>query len=174
MTAYTAAPPGADEYPADFEGYVSLVPEGDVLQTLARQIDDTLDILRAVSEERAASAYAPGKWTMKQLAGHLVDSERVFAYRALCIARGDTASLPGMDQNVYVEHGNFDARTLASLADELARVRATTLDLLSHLDEPAWLRRGTANDNEMSVRALAHIIAGHEVHHVKVLRERYL
>ena len=174
MPAYTSAPPGADEYPAYFEGYVSLVPEGDVLQTLGRQIDDTLGILRAVSEERAARSYAPGKWTMKQLAGHLVDSERVFAYRALCIARGDTASLPGMDQNVYVEHANFDARTLASLADELARVRATTLDLLGHLDEPAWLRRGTANGNEMSVRALAHIIAGHEAHHVRVLRERYL
>ena len=174
MPPYTAARPGADEYPAYFEDYVSLVPAGDVLQTLGRQIDDTLATLRGIDEERAAASYAPGKWTVKQLAGHVVDSERVFAYRALCIARGDTAPLPGMDQNVYVEHANFDARPLASLADELERVRATTLDLLGHLDEPAWLRRGTANGSQMSVRALAHIIAGHELHHARVLRERYL
>ena len=174
MPAYTAARPGADEYPAYFEGYVSLVPAGDLLQTLTRQIADTLAALRGVTEERASASYAPGKWTVKQLAGHVADGERVFAYRALCIARGDTAPLPGMDQNVYVEHANFDARTLSSLADELARVRASTLDLLGHLDEPAWLRRGTANGSEMSVRALAHIIAGHEAHHLKVLRERYL
>jgi hypothetical protein len=111
---------------------------------------------------------------VKQLAGHVSDGERVFAYRALCIARGDTASLPGMDQNIYVEHANFDARTILSLAEELERVRATTLDLLGHLDEEAWLRRGTANESRMSVRALAHVIAGHEAHHLKVLRERYL
>jgi uncharacterized damage-inducible protein DinB len=174
MLAHTAARPGADEYPAYFEGYVSLVPTGNVLHTLGRQIDDTLAALRGVTEERAGTSYAPGKWTVKQLAGHVADSERVFAYRVLCIARGDTAPLPGMDQNVYVEHANFDARALASLADELKHVRASTLDLLTHLDEPAWLRRGTANESRMSVRALAHIIAGHEAHHLNVLRERYL
>ena len=174
MPAHTAARPGADEYPAYFEGYVSLVPAGDVLDTLAGQITETLRTLRDIPEGRAGLAYAPGKWTIRQLVGHVVDSERVFAYRALCIARGDTAPLPGMDQNVYVEHANFDARTLRDLAGELERVRATTLDLLRNLDEAAWLRRGTANGSEMSVRALAHIIAGHEAHHVKVLRERYL
>ncbi|HEX5709364.1 MAG TPA: DinB family protein [Pyrinomonadaceae bacterium] len=174
MDTHTAARPGEDEYPAYFKGYVSRVPEGDVLETLRRQSAETLDALRGVSEERAAESYEPGKWTIKELVGHVIDSERVFAYRALAIARGDTASLPSMDQDLYVANADFNSRTLPSLVDELERVRATTLDLLSNLDARAWARRGTANESVMSVRALAHIIAGHEAHHASILRERYL
>ena len=171
---FLASPPVAGEYPSYFEGYVSLVPEGDVLATLAGQFEETLALLRGFDETRAGESYAPGKWTVKELVGHLLDSERVFAYRVLCIARGDTAPLPGMDQDTYARHANFNARTLADISEELSRVRATTLDLLRHLDEEAWLRRGTANGNVLSVRALAHVIAGHERHHADVLRERYV
>ncbi len=174
MQTYTAARPGADEFPAYFAGYVSLAPEGDVLETLRRQTGETLALLSRFTEERAANAYEPGKWTVKELVGHVIDTERVFAYRALCMARGDTADLPGMDQDLYAAHADSNSRTLASLAAEFERARASTLDLLAHLDERAWLRRGKANGNEVSVRALAHVIAGHEAHHARVLRERYL
>ncbi len=174
MPDFKSERPKATEYPSYFEGYVSLAPEGDVIETLTRQIEQTTSILRAVEEERAGESYEPGKWSIKELVGHLIDSERVFSYRVLSIARGDTQSLPGMDQDVYARHANFNARTLSSLVEELGRVRASTLDLFRHLDEEAWARRGTANDNEVTVRALAHIVAGHEAHHIKVLRERYL
>ncbi|HYN86817.1 MAG TPA: DinB family protein [Pyrinomonadaceae bacterium] len=174
MDTYTAARPGEDEYPAYFNGYVSRVPAGDVLETLRRQLPETLDLLGGVSEERAGQSYEPGKWTVKELVGHCIDSERVFAYRALAIARGETTPLPGFDQDLYAANVDFNSRTLRSLAEEFARVRASTLDLLTNLDRRAWERRGTANDNTMSVRALAHIIAGHVTHHAHVLRERYL
>lgn len=171
---FSAAPPEAGEYPSYFEGYVSLVPAGDVLETLAGQLDETLALLGRFDETRAGESYEPGKWTVKELVGHVTDSERVFAYRALCIARGDTSPLPGMDQDTYVRHANFNARPLADLGRELERVRASTLDLLRSLDGVAWLRRGTANGNVLSVRALAHVIAGHERHHARVLSQRYL
>lgn len=174
MSAFTSVRPETNEYPSYFEGYVSLVPAGDVVELLSRQIADTRALLGGVPEGRANDAYEPGKWSVKELVGHVIDSERVFAYRALCIARGDRAPLPGMDQDEYARHANFGARLLADLADEFGHVRAATLCLLRHLDEAAWLRRGVANANEMSVRALAHIIAGHEAHHVNVLRTRYL
>jgi hypothetical protein len=108
------------------------------------------------------------------LVGHLIDAERVFAYRALRFARGDRTPLPGFEQDDYVAGGNFDARTLADLTDELEQVRRATLALLRPLDAERWRRTGTASDNEVSVRALAHIIAGHELHHLRILRERYL
>jgi len=160
--------------PEYYERYIKLVADVELSEALDDSIRQLDEVDRNLLARLDGRTYAPGKWTVKQLAGHVSDGERVFAYRALCIARGDTAPLPGMDQNVYVEHANFDARTLSSLADELERLRASTLDLLGHLDEPAWLRRGTANGSEMSVRALAHVIAGHEAHHLKVLRDRYL
>jgi uncharacterized damage-inducible protein DinB len=174
MNNFKTVRPETAEYPEYFEGYVSLVPEGDVIETLRRQFAETLTLLSGITEERASAGYAPGKWSVKELLGHVSDAERVFAYRALCIARGDTQSLPGMDQDVYVAHANFNARTLADLTEEFKHVRASTIDLLSHLDEAAWQRRGVANEKSMSVRALAHIIAGHEAHHAGVLRERYL
>ncbi len=174
MSNFTSARPEASEYAPYFEGYVSLVPEGDVLETLSRQSASTLEILNGVDEARAGASYAPGKWSMKEVVGHIIDTERVFAYRALCIARGDTAPLPGMDQDVYVNGANFNARTLADLIAEFEHVRMATLDLLRNLDEAAWLKRGVANQNEMSVRALAHLIAGHEAHHAQIIRTKYL
>jgi len=172
--ASAAARPEAGEYAPYYEKYIALVPEGDVTATLAQQIGDTLALLGGIAEERANAGYEPGKWSVKEVVGHLIDSERVFAYRALRFARGDLTPLPGFEQDDYVRAANFNAHALRDLAEELAHVRAATLSLLRHLDGEAWLRRGTANDSEVSVRAIAHIIAGHEAHHVGVLRTRYL
>jgi hypothetical protein len=145
-----------------------------VVETLERQLGETLALLGGLSEEQAGARYEPGKWSVKELVGHVVDTERIFAYRALRFARGDRTPIPGFEQDPYVAGGNFDARTLRDLADEFACVRRATVALLRHLGEDAWRRTGTASDNEVSVRALAHIIAGHELHHLNVLRERYL
>ena len=166
--------PDQTEYLPYYEKYVALVPAGDVLATLSRQMEETLALLGGVDEGRAAHRYEPDKWSVKGVVGHVIDTERIFAYRALRFARGDQTPLPGYDQDDYGRVANFDARTLASLVAELASVRAATIALFRSLDAAAWQRRGTANNAEVSVRALAHIIAGHELHHMQVLRTRYL
>ncbi|HYH83843.1 MAG TPA: DinB family protein [Pyrinomonadaceae bacterium] len=174
MSATAPARPEANEYNPYYEKYISLVPDADVVETLERQIEGTLALLRDVTEERAGHRYEPGKWSIKQVVGHMVDAERIFAYRALAIARGDKKPLPGMDPDEYMTVANFDARTLASLRDEFADVRRASVHLFRALDADAWARRGVASESEVTVRALAHIIAGHETHHVRILRERYL
>jgi uncharacterized damage-inducible protein DinB len=174
MSATAPARPASDEYAPYYEKYVSLVPDGNIVETLERQSAETLALLRSIPEEKASSRYEPGKWSIKEVVGHIIDTERVFAYRALRFARADATPLPGYEQDDYARAANFDARTLASLADDFERVRAATVSLLRPLDAEALKRRGTANDNPVSVRALAHIIAGHELHHVGILRERYL
>ncbi|HEV2708244.1 MAG TPA: DinB family protein [Pyrinomonadaceae bacterium] len=174
MSATAHARPEATEYAPYYERYVSSVADADVLETLSRQIKETRQLLAGVSEEEAGRGYEPGKWSIKELVGHLIDGERVFAYRALRFARGDATNLPGFEQDDYVRNGNFNARTLRDLLEEFEQVRASTISLFRHLDPQAWTRRGTANDSEASVRALAFIIAGHEAHHVRILRERYL
>jgi uncharacterized damage-inducible protein DinB len=174
MSATAPARPEADEYNAYYEKYVSLVPDADVSETLERQIEGTLALLQGVTEERAAHRYEPNKWSIKQVVGHIVDAERIFAYRALAIARGERQPLPGMDQDEYMAVANFDARTLADLVGELEDMRRANVRMFRALDADAWARRGVASESEVTVRALAHIIAGHETHHVNILRERYL
>lgn len=168
------ARPGADEYAPFYAGYVSLVPGGPVVETLERQAAETLALLRSLPEGRGTHRYAPGKWSVRQLIGHVTDTERVFAYRALAVARGERRPLPDMDQDEYMAGADFDARTLADLADEFGAVRRSTVLLFRHLPAGAWGRRGTASDNEVTVRALAYITAGHAAHHLRILRERYL
>ena len=170
----TAARPEANEYAPDYDKYVSRVPAGDVVETLSRQHTDTLTLLDGIPEDKANSRYAPDKWSIKELVGHVIDGERIFAYRALRFARGDCTPLPGFEQDDYVRAADFDARPLADLVAEFSQVRASTLSLYRSLNEEAWRRRGIASDNEVSVRALAYIIAGHAAHHVNILRERYL
>jgi uncharacterized damage-inducible protein DinB len=174
MSAQTTIRPDKSEYLPYYEKYVALVPAGDIIETLRRQSGDTLALLGSLDEARAGYAYEPGKWSIKGVVGHVIDTERIFAYRALRFARGDQTPLPGYDQDEYGRAANFDARTLADLTDEFQSVRAATVALLRGLDGEAWQRRGTANNAEVTVRALAHIIAGHELHHMQVLRERYL
>lgn len=165
--------PQTSEYPEPYAGYVSHV-EGDVLQVLAQQIDDTVTLLREVPPDRADYAYAPGKWTVKEVVGHVNDVERVFCYRAMCFARGETQPQPGFDQDAYVTAGQFQHRPLEQLLDEFAAVRAATVALFHGFGRAEWMRGGIANDAEFTVRAVAYILAGHERHHLAVLRERYL
>jgi uncharacterized damage-inducible protein DinB len=165
--------PKSDEYAEYYGRYIDQVPDGDVVATLESQANETQKLLASIGEEKAAYRYEPGKWSIKQLVGHIADSERIFAYRLLAFARGEKQPLPGFDQNEYMETANFDSRSLAELAGDLASTRQATLKLVRSLDDQAWSRRGVASDNPVSVRALAWITAGHERHHMKILRERY-
>jgi len=165
-------PPDATEYEQYYGKYVALV-EGDVLGVLRRQLAEINSLPGRYDEARAGASYEPGKWSVKELVGHLADTERVFAYRALCFARGDRTELPGMDQDLFVGGAGFNRRTLADITAEFAAVREATLRLFSSFDAGAWARRGTANGSGVSVRALAYITAGHAAHHFRILRERY-
>lgn len=166
--------PASTEYGEFYRGYVARVPDGDILQILHDQQQETATLLQRISEAKAGHRYAPGKWSIRQIAGHMIDAERIFAYRALCFARGEQQPLPGMDQDAYMKLANFDQRPLQEMAGELFLVRQTTLALFRSFDEPAWQRQGVASGYPCSVRALAYIIAGHERHHLAVLQERYL
>ncbi|HEY6224204.1 MAG TPA: DinB family protein [Gemmatimonadales bacterium] len=174
MTATTIARPGADEYAPYYGTYIGKVPDGDLRAMLASQLAETLELIRSIPESRGGYRYAPDKWSIREVLGHLADSERIFSYRALRIGRGDTTPLPGYEQDDYVPVGRFDARTLRDLADELVAIRQATIHLFAHLDDAALERRGTASGKPVSVRALAYIIAGHERHHVEILKSRYL
>jgi uncharacterized damage-inducible protein DinB len=166
--------PAEDEYFHYYGKYVALVEGADILASLEKQIAETQTILETISEEKAAFRYAEDKWSIKELVGHIIDSERIFAYRALRIARGDETPIEGFEQDDYVKNGNFDDCRLENLAAEFAIVRQSTRLLLKNLTAEAWTRRGTASDKPVSVRALAYIIAGHEIHHINILKERYL
>ncbi|MGH7726407.1 MAG: DinB family protein [Candidatus Eiseniibacteriota bacterium] len=167
------ARPAADEHVPYFSRYIDRVPGHDPLAALASQIEETTALVLAAGEAKAGYRYAPDKWTVRDVIGHLMDSERVFAYRALRFGRGDETPVPGFDENIYVPGGNFNRRTLADVVAEFRAVRAATLALFKGLEDDAWGRRGVASGNPVSVRALAWIAAGHELHHVAVLRERY-
>jgi uncharacterized damage-inducible protein DinB len=166
--------PAPTEYAPYYGKYISLVPEGDIVTILGRQIDDTLALFASISDAQAGSRYAPGKWSVKEVVGHLIDTERIFGYRALRFARNDRTPIPGYEQDDYVSNGNFDAQSLSDLASEYEHVRRAGIYLLRGLSSDAWDRRGIASDNEVSVRALAYIIAGHELHHLGVIRTKYL
>ncbi|MER3428460.1 MAG: hypothetical protein C4334_10225 [Pyrinomonas sp.] len=166
--------PNPDEYASRFAVYIAQVAAEDALQALAEQRRETLQLFDSLSDERALFRYAPDKWSLKEVLGHVIDTERIFAYRALRFARGDRTPLPGFDQDDYVRAARFDARPLEDLRDEYDSVRCATLTLFRGLDEEELARCGTANQAEATVRALAYVIAGHERHHLRVIRERYL
>ncbi|HUG42051.1 MAG TPA: DinB family protein [Longimicrobiales bacterium] len=173
MGALSPRPP-ADAVPAFYAGYVARVPDGEIDATLATQLDATVALLAPLSEEQALHRYAPGKWSIKEVIGHVADAERVFAYRILRFARGDATPLAGFDENVYVPAGRFDDRPLEDLMAELRAVRAATVALLRGLPPDTLDRPGTANGVPLTARAIAWISAGHELHHRHILRERYL
>ena len=156
-----------------FQAYVDRVPDGCVYETLEHQGRKVAALLRGIDEAQGAFRYAPGKWTVKQLVQHVIDGERLFGYRAMCIARGETASLPGFDEDHYASNDGSAQRSVASLAAEHAAVRAATLTLFRGFDAAAWARRGIANHKPLAVISLPWITAGHELHHLSVLRERY-
>jgi len=166
--------PAETEYAPYYEGYVAQVGEEEIVPVLRSQLDDLDLLLSKVSPERETYRYAEGKWSIREIAGHLIDGERVFGYRAFCIARGETQNLPGFDQNDYMLTAPYDGLELEDLLAEFRLVRLANIAMLRSLDEEAWNRAGTANDNQITVRALAFIMAGHVRHHMGVLRERYL
>ncbi|RUS43093.1 DinB family protein [Cohnella sp. AR92] len=168
------ARPQADEYGAHFGTYISLTPEGDLIELLEKQGQATVSLIESLTEEQALHRYAPGKWSIKEVIGHITDNERIMSYRLLRIARGDTTPLPGYDQEVLVPGGNFDSWTLQQLAADYTAVRQATLTLLRGLSEEAWLRKGTASNTTMSARAFACVLVGHELHHINIIKEMYL
>ena len=165
--------PAATEYAPYYGRYIDKVPEGDLFRILEEQARETQGLLSGLAEAKALHRYAPGKWSIKEVVGHVTDAERVFSYRALRFARADATVLPGFDENAWVPAGNFDARSLKHLAAELGAVRSATIALFRGFDSAALARGGTASDNVVSVRAIGWIIAGHERHHVALLHERY-
>ncbi len=166
--------PAADEYPASFADYVGRIAEAeDIVAALASQLDEVLARLSRIADARGDYRYAPEKWSIKEMVGHLSDTERVFAYRALRIGRGDATPLPSFDDQAYVAELRAGDRTLADLAAEWGDVRRATIALFRNLPAGAWHRRGIVSDHPVTVRALAYVIVGHVRHHLEVLEARY-
>ncbi len=171
--AFTITRPQPGEYNPYYERYISLVPGEDILGTLDSQRRQMMLLLSGRDDSEGNFRYAPEKWSANEVLGHVCDTERIFAYRALRISRGDQTPMEGFEQDDYVKNGPFARLPLAELVEDYIAVRRATLTLLRNLDEAAWTRRGVANKNEVTVRALAYITAGHELHHRRILEEKY-
>ncbi len=174
MTTRRRTRPSADEFPSFYANYVAQVPDGDVVETLIGSAEIAAALLHNVSDDIASRAYAEKKWTLKEVLLHCADAERIFAYRALRLARGDETPLPGWDETAYAPHSGANSRALDSIVDEFESVRESTITLFLGLPEEAWSRAGMANGRPVTVRAIAWITAGHLLHHLKVIEERYL
>lgn len=165
--------PEPGEFAPYYDRYISLVNGEDILGTLDRQGREFSAFLSGRGEQDGDLRYAPGKWSVKEVIGHVNDAERIFAYRALRIARGDTTPIEGFEQDDYVRHGPFSLRRLSELVEEFRDVRAATVSLFRNLQPEAWTRRGMANNNEISGRTIPYIIGGHVIHHRRILEEKY-
>lgn len=174
MATFVVAKPDPGEYPEDAAHYISLVRHSNIVTGLLAQVDDTMSLLHTVSAAQSLERYAPGKWSIRDVIGHLIDTERIYTYRALRIARGDQTPLSGFDQDDFVRAAGADRRTWGSLKEEFELVRRATVAFYANLEPEAWLRTGVANGQKFSVRALAWLTAGHELHHDAILRHRYL
>ena len=166
--------PEASEYDPYYERYISLVKAEDIVAALQKQAQETRDLLSKVSADRADLRYAPGKWSVKEVLGHVNDTERIMSYRVLRIARGDKTPIEGFEQDDYIAGGKFGRRTIDDLLQEFMTIRNATIQLIRHLDAEAAERRGMANNKEISARAIVFVIAGHELHHRRILQEKYL
>jgi hypothetical protein len=179
LTATASLRPQPGEYAPYYDRYISLVynndaHSNDILAALDDQRRETLLLLSGRAEADGDLRYAPDKWSLKEVLGHINDTERIMSYRALHIARGDQTPIEGFEQDDYVRNAPFGRRLLADLIEDYIAVRRATISLFRNLDEAAWSRRGVANENEVTVRALAYIIAGHELHHKRIIEEKYL
>lgn len=168
------AKPNADEYAAYTINYIKLVPDDNLLRHLADNLKATVEFVLGLPADKLAYRYAPGKWTIREVMQHVADTERIFAYRALCFARADKTALQGFDENFYAANSAANERDIKSIMREFVAVRNATISLFDGFDEKVLTRIGTANNNPTSVRALAYQIAGHESHHVNIIKERYL
>ena|SRR5579864_2910633 len=167
-------PPEASEYLPYYHKYISLVKGDDLIPALETQIGETVPALGGISEEKSLHRYAAGKWSIKEVLGHLTDAERIFSYRAMRFARNDQQALPGFEQDDYVAAAGSDARPWSDLIAEFEHVRRASVLLFRGFGPEAAMRSGTASNASVSVRALGYIIAGHELHHMAILRDRYL
>ncbi|MDQ3108328.1 MAG: DinB family protein [Bacteroidota bacterium] len=168
------APPAAGTYAAFYETYISKLNGQDPVHVLERLVLEFKALLSEVPDEKEGFRYAEGKWSVKEVVGHIIDTERILCTRALCIARGEKQSLPGFDENEYVAAANFDKRSLYELSREFGYVREGTLSFFKTLGEEELDRNGIANNNSVTPRVLLYVIAGHHLHHLGVLKERYL
>lgn len=166
--------PQPGQYAPFYEKYIALVPEGDYQTILEHQMQAWRQLPGSLTDKQADFRYAPGKWSIKEVIGHVTDAERIFSYRLLRIARGDQTPLPGFEQDDYIKTAKSSSRSLASLLEEFESVRRATITLVRSLDDNAWLQQGVASGKEITVTALAFIIAGHERHHWVILQEQYL
>jgi hypothetical protein len=166
--------PDKDEHAEYYGNYISRISAEDIISVLENQIDETRKLFASIPDAKGTFRYAEGKWSINELMGHIIDAERVMAYRALCFARADAGRIPGMDQDLFAANAHSDNFSLSELVEEFLSLRKSHVLFFKHLDEAAWHRRGTASDCEFSVRALAYILAGHLAHHFEILKERYL
>jgi len=166
--------PEPGEYNPYYAPYIDLIPQGDLVTILERQAEETKILLKGLSERQADFRYGKGKWSIKEVLGHITDTERIMAYRLLVIARGDMVDLPGFDENEYVRQGGFDKIPFTELLGNFLAVRGATLSLVNIMDSSIWTREGVANGSKVSARALVSIIAGHELHHRKIIMQRYI
>ena len=174
MSTSSRARPDPSEYSPFFHGYVTAVPDGDVVDLLRSGGDELLETIRRIPEERGGHRYGPDKWTIRQVASHVNDTERVFSFRAFWFGRGLEAPMPSFDQDIAIKVAGADDRNWQSHIDEFRAVRSATIAFFNALPADAWTRRGVASDNPVTVRALAYIVAGHAAHHARILREQYL
>lgn len=166
--------PNINDYPEYFARYINQVQEDEVLPAFANQLPVIKKFLKSISEELSTYKYAPGKWTIKEILQHLIDAERVFTYRAMCISRRETISLPSFDENNYADNSNANARSWQSLCDECLNLRRSTEDLIKSLTPEMFSQTGIASSKPVNVLSLAFIITGHFYHHINIVRERYL
>jgi hypothetical protein len=166
--------PNDNEYASFYKPYIDEVPDGDIVAILTEQGKEARKFYQSIPDAFGSHAYQPGKWTIKEVLGHMCDTERVMGYRTMTIARNDKTLLPGFDENEYIKQSNFNQRTIQDISDEMLYTRASNLALFNTFDEEILNRTGSANGNIVSVRGLLYIISGHELHHIKVLKERYL
>ncbi len=166
--------PETNEYAPFYKGYIEDVMGNDPFRNLENQYQEIQSLLQSLPEAEANHAYSEGKWSIKEVLGHMIDTERIMSYRALCISRQEKQSLPGYEQDDYVKEANFKERTITSLLEDYRTVRKSTINLFKNFTEKMYSRKGVANNNEVTVLALLYIITGHEMHHLKILKEKYL
>ena len=166
--------PESKEYAEYFSTYIEKVPGSDILNYLEHQRASAVSLINQIDESKGDFRYEPGKWTLKELLGHIVDAERVFSYRALVFSRNDATPLPGFDQEPWARHANYNQISMREIAAEFDCLRRSTIFLFRHLDAAAWDRKGIANEKSMTTRAAAYVIAGHTEHHLGILKSRYL
>lgn len=166
--------PQKDEYAAYYHTYVDKVPNGDIIKTLKKQSNQIYKLFKNVSKKESFFRYSPGKWSVREIMGHMIDTERVFAYRALRFARNDQNDLPGFDENEYVRQSNYNDIKLSELVEEFCALRRSNTMMFKNFSDEITLRKGRANGNQFTVRALAYIMAGHVNHHLGIIKERYL